>query len=345
LGALSIDRSASVRLAGLFRLPFTYNTKTGRRNSAHIRNHNRYDLRKMLDRYVPAEYNPHKSQKPRHWAAAEESSVVPVQEYVPLADLDAEVLKGGKTAMARRVQQLVRLRALRNAPMGQEMRDRFCFTVYCALLADYEQEEAWNRLLAFNLGFKQPLPYPALKQMMSSASEKKYRLTNEWIIGELEITEEEQQNIGLSRASETRSERMSRNYTRDLIRNSLRENRDKLIVSLFSQGKNKSEIARELGISWGTVAKVIQNATEIAPQEPEMDVAEPMAAGAEYQNVSDDYQNVSVDYQSVSFARKKTDSSKSVRNNIVSYGEATTRKNLYTGGGQAVRNKDEPPDN
>jgi hypothetical protein len=241
--------------------------------------------------------------------------------------------------MARRVQQLVRLRALRNAPMGQEMRDRFCFTVYCALLADYDQPEAWERLLAFNKGFKQPLPYPALKQMMSSATEKKYRLTNEWIISELEITEEEQQNIGLSRASETRSERMSRNYTRDLIRKSLREDRNNKILSLFSAGMSKSAIAREMGLSWNTVAKVIAMADEqIVPQELEMEaIVEPMAAGAEYQNVSDDY-------QSVSFARKKTDSSKSVRNNIVSYGEATTRKNLYTGGGQAVRNKDEPPD-
>jgi hypothetical protein len=281
----------------------------------------------MLDRYVPAEYNPHKSQKPRRWATAEESSVAPEQEYVPLAITDSEVLKGGTSAMARRVQQLVRLRALRNAPMGQEMRDRFCFTVYCALLAHYDQPEAWERLLAFNAGFKQPLPYPALKQMMSSASEKKYRLTNEWIIGELEITEEEQQNIGLSRASETRSERMSRNYTRDLIRNSLREDRNNKILSLFSTGMSKSAIARELGLSWNTVAKVIAMAEEqIEAQEPETEaVEEPMAAGAEYQSVA------------------KPNSSNSVRNNIVYYGEATPL--VFSGGGQAVRNKGEPPDN
>ena len=162
LGELSIDRSASKKLAGLFRLPFTYNTKTGRKGSAHIRNHNGYDLRRLLDRYVPAEYNPHKSQNPRRWAEAKTVSV-PEQEYVPLAEQDAEVLKGGTTPMARRVQQLVRLRALRNAPMGEEMRDRFCFTVYCALLADHEQEEAWRRLVAFNEGFKQPLPLPCPK--------------------------------------------------------------------------------------------------------------------------------------------------------------------------------------
>jgi hypothetical protein len=253
-----------------------------------------------------------------------------VQEYVPLADTDAEVLKGGKTAMARRVQQLVRRRALRNAPIGQEMRDRFCFTVYCALLADYEQEEAWNRLLAFNAGFKQPLPYPALQQMMSSASEKKYRLTNEWIIGELEITEEEQQNIGLSRASETRSERMSRNYTRDLIRNSLREDRDNKILSLFSAGMSKSAIARELSLSWNTVAKVIALEEErMTAQEPEMEaVEEPMAAGAEY--------------QSVAVTTKKPTLKNRCEINIVSYGEATPL--VFSGGGQAVRNKGEPPD-
>ena len=92
------------------------------------------------------------------------------------------------------------------------------------------------------------------------------------------------------------------------------------------------DIARELGISWGTVAKVIQNAEEIAPQEPEMDVAEPMAAGAEY--------------QSAPITTRKTDSSKSVRNNIVSYGEATTTQpKVFIGGGQAVRNNGDPPDN
>jgi hypothetical protein len=169
--------------------------------------------------------------------------------------------------------------------------------------------------------------------MMSSATEKKYRLTNEWIIGELEITEEEQQNIGLSRASEERSERMSRNYTRDLIRNSLREDRNKKILSLFSAGMSKSAIAREMGLSWNTVAKVIAMAEErMMAQEPEMEpVEEPMAAGAEY--------------QSAPITTQKTDSSKSVHNNIAFYGEATPRKVLSIGGGQAVRNKGEPPDN
>ena len=55
LGELSIDRSASIRLAGLFRLPFTYNTKTGRLGSAQIRRKERYNLHTAIEQYVPAE--------------------------------------------------------------------------------------------------------------------------------------------------------------------------------------------------------------------------------------------------------------------------------------------------
>lgn len=163
--------------------------------------------------------------------------------------------------------------------------------------------------------------------MMSSATEKKYRLTNEWIIGELEITEEEQQNIGLSRASEMRSERMSRNYTRDLIRNLLREDRDNKILSLFSAGMSKSAIARELSLSWNTVAKVIAMEEERAmAQEPEMAAEEPMAAGAEY--------------QSVTVENRKPNSSKSVRNNIVSYGEGVSL--VSSARGQAIKSRVSP---
>ena len=186
-----------------------------------------------------------------------------------------------------------------------------------------EAEASVFRFYQLSVSPSKPLLSPPLVVMMSSASEKKYRLTNEWIIGELEITEEEQQNIGLSRASEERSERMSRNYTRDLIRKSLREDRDNKILALFSEGKSKSEISRELGLSWNTVAKVIASEEERSAVMEEAEAIEQAAAGAEYQNVP------------------ITTSSKMVRNNIVSYGEGSTKVSFS--GGRAVRSRGEPP--
>lgn len=319
---LSMDRSASIKLAGLFRMPYTYNTKTGRKGTVQILRKERYVLRDMLESFVPAEYNPNKgkhAEKPS-WASLEAADV-PEQEYIPLASRDAEVMRGGSSAMAARVQQLVRLRAMRNASMGQEMRDRFCFTVYCALLGDHSQDEAWGRLLAFNEGFKEPLSHSALKQMMASATERKYRLTNSWVITELEIDEDEQQAIGLHPSSDAvRTTRKRRNYTRDLIRKTVKEDRDNKILALYSEGLSKAQIAREMDLAWNTVAKVISAEEERRAAVAEVQDAEeavPVAVGSDSSRstISDEGQ----------------DSSISVHNNIVFYSSTSSKVSPYDG--------------
>ena len=330
--SLSIDRSASIRLAGLFRMPLTFNTKTGRKGSLRILRKERYGLREMLEAYVPAEYNPNKktTQDKPVWGGSELAQL-PEQEYVPLASRDAEVLRGGSSAMAARVQQLIRLRAIRNASMGHEMRDRFCFTVYCALLADYSEADAWERLLAFNEGFKEPLSHSALQQMMSSATDRKYRLTNSWVITELEIKEEEQEAIGLHPSSDAvRTTRKRRNYTRDLIRKTVKEDRDNKILALFSEGLSKAQIAREMDLAWNTVAKVIadeekRRATIKATQEAEelavMEATQPVVVGAEYQkNAGDSNSSISVHNNIVFYAQPSPEVSVSSEQPILTNG-------------------------
>ncbi len=339
---ISIDRSASIRLAGLFRLPLTYNTKTGRKGSLQILRKERYKLREMLESFVPAEYNPNKPARPerRLWAVTDEIEPLPEQEYIPLAQRDAEVLRGGTTAMAARVQQLIRLRAMRNAAVGHEMRDRFCFTVYCALLADHSQEEAWERLLAFNEGFKEPLDHFSLHQMMASATERKYRLTNTWVIGELEIDEAEQKAIGFYPTADVSARHKAPNHTRDLIRKTVKEDRNNKILALYADGVSKSQIARDLNVSWNTVSKVISDETARmealrAAQDAEeaaiLAEAEPMVAGAENQ-------------KGQNFAEGST-SSKTVLNNIVFYGEASLNsEKLSSPGVQSINsNGGDPP--
>lgn len=317
LGDLSIDRSASIRLAGLFRLPLTYNTKTGRKGRMQILHSERYKLQDMLETYVPREYNPHlsKSQEKAPWTVVEGKQEQKIyQPYVPLALRDSEVLQGGSSAMAARVQQLVRLRALRKAGIGDEMRDRFCFAVYCALLADHDQTEAWERLLAFNDGFKEPLPLDKLRQAMSTASVRQYRLTNKWVITELEINETEQDAIGLHPNAGDSTKTKTKNYTRDLIRRTVREDRDNKILAMFADGSSKSQIARTLDVSWNTVAKVIsaeeaRRSSQIAEQEAEeaeiMEAMEQVAVGAEGQKIAK--------------MPGGANSSKMVHNNIASY--------------------------
>lgn len=277
LRGLKID-AASKNIAGWFRLPLTYNTKAKRWGTLHIRRASRYNHQDLLDA-IPADYTPRREQSREKTGEQ--------MGYIPLAAYDADVIHDGTSIMARRVYQLIRLRALRDAAKGDEMRDRYCFAVYCALLADYEPDEAWRRLLAFNSGFKEPLQVRKLAQMMRTAEAKCYKISNEWIIGQLEITEAEQDAIGLHIAGSHAGAARRSNYTRDQIRAAKKEDRDAKILALYSAGHSRAAIARELGVSRNTVGKVVsaeiaaQDAARAAAEDTTEAAAMPVAVGAE----------------------------------------------------------------
>ena len=50
---LSLDKSARIRMEGLFRLPLTFNTNTGRKGNMQILRKERYRLQDVLEAYVP----------------------------------------------------------------------------------------------------------------------------------------------------------------------------------------------------------------------------------------------------------------------------------------------------
>lgn len=253
LKGISIDRAAGKRIAGWFRLPCTYNTNAGTWGGLQILNSVRYSHQDLFD-YIPKKYK-----SPYEKLDIKKSIDYRTNpDYVPLAADDTSVIKGGTTNMALRVYQLVQLRAIRNAAIGEEMRDRFCFAVYCLLLADYSKFEAWQRLLHFNNGFKEPLNERKLAQMMSSAAKKIYKLSNKKLIEMLEITEEEQRRVKLYAVEGLRVVGRGSNFTRDIIRNTNKAERNRKIIELHEEGTPKAEISRILSVSRKTVITVIK---------------------------------------------------------------------------------------
>lgn len=288
---LSVDKAASSRLAGWYRLPLTYNTKTNRVGQLNILHFDRFELPQMLEKYVPSNFRVHAlPEKKYDWVLGENTLENKPQEYIALAKDDAIVLTGGTTAMAARVEKIIKLRSIRKASIGNEQRDLMCLIVYCALLADYSPAEAWKRLLAFNNGFKEPLSIAELERSMKTATEKKYSYKNETIIDVLNITEEEQERIGLYAYTGDNVKRRKKNSTRDSIRQTLKEDRNNKVISLYLEGINKSEIARRIEISRNTVITIIKayealRIENIGPEETLNTDTEPntlpMAAGAE----------------------------------------------------------------
>jgi hypothetical protein len=177
---------------------------------------------------------------------------------------DVILLHNYYTTGANRVMQLIKLRNLRNNEVGAETRNNLCFAVYNSLRMSFDHDEAMERLRLYNSGFKKPMTDSELDHTVCSAARKGgYKYTNTKLIELLEITEEEQDAIGLHPFSGKYKpwSHAKPNATRDAVRRAVKSDRDAKIISMHREGLSQAETARQLGVSRNTVAKVLRDWT------------------------------------------------------------------------------------
>lgn len=246
LKGLEIDRAASSNPVGYFRLPCTYNTVAKRYGTLQIVHSDRYDTHELAGYISPL--------------PSEKRDTQPTQA-VAMQKCDLIVLHNAYSTGANRVMQLVKLRNLRNNAVGSETRNNLNFSVYNALRMSFDHKEAMERLRAYNSGFKQPMTDAELEHTICTAVRKGgYQYSNAKLIELLKITEEEQDAIGLHPFTGRYKpySHAKPNATRDAVRKARREGRDGKILELYQDGTSQAEIARQLGISRNTVARVLK---------------------------------------------------------------------------------------
>lgn len=246
LSGLEVDRGASSNPVGYFRLPCTYNTTAKCYSALEILHDKRYDQRELTRLERPEVEMPVRTAD---------------MKYVPMLDSDITVIRKFHSTGLRRVLQLIKLRNLRNNEVGAETRDLFNFAVYNSLRMSFDHEEAMRRLRAFNSGFKAPMSDRELDNCVSSAEKKDgYKYTNVRLIELLNVTQEEQDIIGLHpfRGQYRPWSHTKPNASRDAARRAVRENRDYQIRLLQQQGVSQAETARRLGIGKNTVGRVLK---------------------------------------------------------------------------------------
>ena len=145
--------------------------------------------------------------------------------------------------------------------MEDGYRDLYCLIVLSAYLSnDTPEDEAWNRVVALNNSFKNPLPEKELRSYMSTAMRKKYRYRNETIIGYLGIDDEEQKALGFYPANVHYYEERQKARERGQKRRKMKEKRDIKIIELFAKGVLQEKIAELVGCAQSTVSKILKAA-------------------------------------------------------------------------------------
>ena len=269
--AISVDAASSRNAVGYFRLPGTFNTATGTLVKViECKGETHYILQDLVEQVKKAREESANAVKQKAIInkapeAAEDFSGRYLQS-------DIYILRNFHTFGFFRMRQLIQLRILRNERIGEETRNNFCFMAYNAMLPALGHDKAWDKLVAFNEGFKEPLTEKQLAGVICTAEKKNgYRYSNEKMIEFLDISPEEQKAIGLYSpvAPFNPMVRVSGNPSRQQSRRLIKEDRDRKVVQMLLEGKTGKQIAQELEICADTVTKIkrehraeIQNAKE-----------------------------------------------------------------------------------
>lgn len=259
LHGLEIDKGASHNAAGVFRLPGSYNSKTGKRGRFELIHEERLDV--LEEAKACAVYE---IRRP-------ESRI----QYIPEGGLDSV---GVALFRQAKIGQLLTLRQLCGQKVGEELRDHFLFCLYNSwgrVCQDHEQ--IMDKLEALNRRFASPLPDRELRAYMSSSNRRRYKLTNKKIIDLLGITPEEQDAIGFYPGG------TGKNSLREQARQDAREKkaaRDAQIVELYREGLEQNEIAEAVGCGAATVGRVIKReGMDTRPQQRRAQILDLLAQG------------------------------------------------------------------
>lgn len=258
-----VDSTSSKNVVGYFRLPGSINTTVDTEVELKVcKEDEPYTLQDLVAQVKACkkedmDYNAHlRSEGKRPPPATADFS----GQYL---ESDIYILRNYHTFSFFRMRQLIQLRILRDNQVGEETRNNFCFIAYNAMLPTLGHERAWDKLLAFNKGFKTPMEEKELERVIVSAKEKNgYRYSNEKMIEFLEITPEEQMKIGLYSpiGPFEPMARLSTHPSRQQSRKLAKDDRNQKIISMSEAGKTGKSIAQKLGISEDTVTAVLKAA-------------------------------------------------------------------------------------
>ena len=220
------------RIAGLTRIPGTYNTAAHAYAGYRTLHKGRMDLLKAYDSIPPS------GQRGAIHTA-----------FPAVKEVSADMASIGK----KRMDALLCLNAIR--PIQVSQRDMYCLHFFSAAqFAGKSNQDALDLVKSENRTFSVPLSECEVERYLFTAARKHYKFTTKRVISDLDITPSECLAIGLRAGSGRRDTNRARN-ARTADR---RQKRDRAVMRLHLLGLTPTAIAKKVGIAYNSVRTVIR---------------------------------------------------------------------------------------
>ena len=233
----SVDSGYCSNIAGLTRIPGTFNTHADNYCTCEIRHSVRMSL---VEEYKDLQFYSKKSiATPEHCCRYATTSVQAAGEL--------------------RVNALLKLLELRTNWEGY--RDYFLLILFSACqMAGYSNDDSLRLTLKANTELKSPLSEREVRSLLSTAVKKYYKMKNAYIVEKLNLTADEQAAIGISVVPT--GTRRSKNQARDERTAAKRKAESRKIMRLHLLGNSTVSIAKRVGRCYNTIKKRIDEYTE-----------------------------------------------------------------------------------
>ncbi len=229
----SVDSGYCSNIAGLTRIPGTFNT--------HANNYCTCEIRHSVRMSLVEEYKDLQFYSKKSIATSE-----PCHRYMPTS---------AQAAGELRVNALLKLLELRTNWEGY--RDYFLLILFSACqMAGYPKEESLRLALKANTQLKPALSEREVQSLLSTAVKKHYKMKNTYIITALDLTADEQTAIGIS-VMPTGATKRGKNQARDEKIAAKRRKENRAIMRFHILGWSIGAIAKKVNRCYNTVKKRI----------------------------------------------------------------------------------------
>ena len=234
---LSIDRAASLKLNGLFRLPYTYNTKAGMWSEGTMLHEEYLNINKLYKKLKRKGFKSRyfgdkdKGEKKTEVRKYKYSGRIKDNDYTP--------------CLIHRKKFMDYLFRTRDIQIGS--RDIMIFAMYSTVAMLMDREDARAYCMELNESFDEPLKHSELSAIFNEIEKKQHRFTVNRFFDFVNATEEEKRWFNKLTIKEERKEEKRK----------AKEERNKRVKELYEQNIPIVTISKEVGVSRPTIYKIL----------------------------------------------------------------------------------------